>query len=340
MNQIRAILLRTALVLTTLTILVGGATVAGLAIWRHGKLVKLDARSILVSTKAGAVEYAVQGDGATVLVLHGGFGGFDQGLLYLPGLAESGCRILAPSRPGYLRTPLVTGRTNEEQASAMAALLDTLGVGQVAVVGISAGGPVALQFALRHPERTEALILACAITQRTASELPPWSSPARWGLYCGPLADLGSWRGERSVRNTTRQAVGFAIRSFSLAPRDERNRLVEAVLADPVQRALFDQLAESTMPMSARLAGLRNDYRQITTLGEIPFEQIAVPTLIVHGTADRAVPFDHAQFAAARIPQATLCRLEEGDHLLMLGPQSAVIRRAVVDFLHAHLKNH
>lgn len=332
-QEIRRILLRSALVLLVLALLVTGAAVAGLAVWRQGKLAKLEARSQLAQTHKGLVEYAAQGNGPAVLVLHGGFGGFDQGLIYLPGLAESGCRVIAPSRPGYLRTPLATGRTNEEQADAMAALLDTLGVRRAVVAGISAGGPVALQFALRHPERTGALILACAITRRTAPELPGWSSPARWGLYCGPLADLGSWQGGRAVHQATRQALGFALRRFSLAPLEQRAQFADAVLADPAQRVVFEQLAESTMPLSARLAGLRNDYQQLTTLGEIPFEQIRVPTLIVHGTVDRAVPFDHAELAAARLPKATLCRLEGADHLLLLGPQREEIRRAVGAFL-------
>lgn len=337
MKRTRLILRRSALALLALALVAGGATVAGLVVWRHGKLAKLEARGRLAQTPRGPVEYAMQGDGPVVLVLHGGFGGFDQGMMFLPGLAESGCRVIAVSRPGYLRTPLSTGRTIEEQADAMAALLDTLGVRVAVVAGISAGGPVALQFALRHPERIRALILACAITRRTAPEIPGWSSPARWGLYCGLLADLGCWQGERAVRRAPRQALGFALRRFSLAAVEQRARLADAVLADPAQRIIFEQLAESTTPLSARLAGLRNDYSQLTTLGDIPFERIQVPALLIHGTADRAVPYDHAQLAAARLPHATLCRLEGADHLLLLGPQRGEIQRAVTGFLRAQV---
>jgi len=91
-----------------------------------------EAQSVVAQTRAGPVEYASRGGGPVVLVLHGGFGGFDQGHLFIPGLAEAGFSVIAPSRPGYLRTPLSTGETNEEQADAMAALLDTLGVRRAA----------------------------------------------------------------------------------------------------------------------------------------------------------------------------------------------------------------
>jgi pimeloyl-ACP methyl ester carboxylesterase len=46
-------------------------------------------------------------------------------------------------------------------------LLDALAIDTVAVVGISAGGPGALQFVLRHPDQAKALILLSAISRRT-----------------------------------------------------------------------------------------------------------------------------------------------------------------------------
>lgn len=49
-------------------------------------------------------------------------------------------KFIIPSRPGYLRTPLSVDRTPKEQAEALAALLDTLKIDKVAVVGGSGGG--------------------------------------------------------------------------------------------------------------------------------------------------------------------------------------------------------
>ena len=75
------------------------------------------------------------------------------------GCARAGFRVIAPSRFGYLRTPLPADASAAAQADAHACLLDALGVEARAIVGVSAGGPSVLQFALRHPDRAAALLL-------------------------------------------------------------------------------------------------------------------------------------------------------------------------------------
>ncbi|MCL5743645.1 MAG: alpha/beta hydrolase, partial [Acidobacteria bacterium] len=51
----------------------------------------------------------------------------------------------------YLRTPLQSGRTYRDQAHLFAAFLDSMEISQAVVMGISAGGPAALEFAREHP---------------------------------------------------------------------------------------------------------------------------------------------------------------------------------------------
>ena len=79
-------------------------------------------------------------------------------------LAGQGYRILSPSRPGYLGTPLDSGTTVEDQAGLLAALPDTLGINQVALVAYSAGGPVAYTLAARHPEKVVALVAISSLS--------------------------------------------------------------------------------------------------------------------------------------------------------------------------------
>src|SRR5688572_12093098 len=114
--------------------------------------------SRMAATVCGPIEYAEKGAGPAVLLVHGAGGGFDQGLEFAE-LAERGLRLIAVSRFGYLRTPLPSDPSPEAQADMHACLLDALGVDRAAVVGVSAGAPSSMQFALRHPARTNALAL-------------------------------------------------------------------------------------------------------------------------------------------------------------------------------------
>src|SRR4029453_8332240 len=120
---------------------------------------RISAGSRIAETPCGPIEYAQAGDGPPVLVVHGAGGGFDQAMFLAVPLFESGLRVIAVSRFGYLRTPLPADPSATAQADAHACLLDALGIPRVAVLGASAGAPSSMQFALRHPERTAALVL-------------------------------------------------------------------------------------------------------------------------------------------------------------------------------------
>jgi pimeloyl-ACP methyl ester carboxylesterase len=72
----------------------------------HQARERVSVGSQIVETACGQIEYAVAGNGPTVLVVHGAGGGYDQGLDISRGLVRSGFRVVAMSRFGYLRTPL------------------------------------------------------------------------------------------------------------------------------------------------------------------------------------------------------------------------------------------
>ena len=126
--------------------------------------------SRLLETTRGTVEYQMEGVGQVVLMLHGSPGGYDQGLAVARFLDLSGFTLLALSRPGYRRTPLSSGETPEAQADLFAATLDALNVSQVVVIAHSGGGPAALQFALRYPQRCQGLLLLSALSQNYTEE--------------------------------------------------------------------------------------------------------------------------------------------------------------------------
>jgi len=68
-------------------------------------------------------------------------------------LAKHNFSVRTPSRPGYVSTPSEVGKTAQAAADAIAALLNTLQIATVDVIGISAAGPTALAFVKTYPEQ-------------------------------------------------------------------------------------------------------------------------------------------------------------------------------------------
>jgi pimeloyl-ACP methyl ester carboxylesterase len=269
----------------------------------------------------GPVETQFLGAGPPLLALHGGMGGFDQSLLLARAAlgGEPTARVIAVSRPGYLGTPLSSGRTPEQQADLYAGLLDRLGVSKSFVIAVSAGGPSALQFALRHPSRCAGLILVSCCTGQLdvppemAARLPAIKLLAR-------LPWLAAIMRRRAERNPAKAALR-SIRDAALAAR---------TLADPNAGPLLRELQSSVLRrLAERLPGTLNDIDLFSAMSPIPVAAIGTPMLVIHGSADRVVPFAHAQRVADSAPNATLLTIGGGEHVSLfthLGQISARVR--------------
>lgn len=277
--------------------------------------------SAIATTAAGPVEYAREGSGPPVLVLPGSFGGYDQALMVGRSLVGEGYTLVAVSRPGYLRTPLAVGATPAEQAAAMVALLDSLGIRRAAVLGVSGGGPAALELASRHPDRVAGLILIAALTGPKAQ--PPGPKPAStWGdrLFG---SEFSTWWMLRSLERSGTAALAAPIFSD-----DTRRRLTAA----PALLDQYFQLAWFRFPTALRWDGYQNDRAQFGAFRFEGFATISAPTLIVHGTLDRNAPIEHGDRAAASIGGAEYARIEGGDHFSSIA-RADEVRGRVRDLL-------
>ena len=135
---------------------------------KQKRITDLQFGSEILETDSGSIEYADQGKGPAVLISHGGGGGYDMGI-WLGQVIGDGYHFIAPSRFGYLRSPLPVNPTPQRQADTLAKLLEALNIESVIQIGLSSGGPAALQFTQRHPDRCKGLILLSAISR----SLPP-----------------------------------------------------------------------------------------------------------------------------------------------------------------------
>ena len=181
--------------------------------------------------------------------------------------------------------------TTADLAADAAALLAQLGITRAHVVGVSMGGMVAQELALRFPERVCCLVLGC--TSPGGAHAEPPTPAARRALL-------------RRVTGRPPDAAGLAEVLFAERTRRERPDDVAAAL--PLLRAHPPPPAGAAAHLAAML--LHDTDRRLP--------RITAPTLVLHGTEDRVVPPGNGRRLAARIPDAELCLLADAGHAYAL----------------------
>jgi 2-hydroxy-6-oxonona-2,4-dienedioate hydrolase len=273
----------------------------------------------IISSPYGAIEYTQGGQGPPVLVVHGAGGGYDQGELLVEAVLGDDFHWITPSRFGYLGSAMPQGATWDDQADAWALLLDYLGIEQAAVMALSQGGPSALLFALRHPDRVSSLTcLSCGVVASGSEDQAEADQKGNLLRFVFSR-DVTYWPMSKFFRKQFMGVLGA-------------NKEVVASLT-PEQRSIMDRIILHMNPASLRSAGVVMDNE-----AELPGTRIAgidAPTLIVHARDDLLQLYHNGAFAAATIPGATLLDFESGGHLVLAVERDA-IRAAVREHILAH----
>lgn len=178
--------------------------------------------------------------------------------------------------------------TTAAMADDAAAVLSAAGVDRAAVFGISLGGAIAQELALRHPQRVNQLVLGCTRASGKEGERPdPAVVRALLSLLWLPEAD--------ALARTTPLVVSAPY----LAQHPELLAEWQALARDQPtrRRSLIAQLA----------AILRHDTR-----ARLP--TITAPTLVLSGDADRLIDVSCSHLLARRIPGARLEILPGAGH--------------------------
>jgi pimeloyl-ACP methyl ester carboxylesterase len=263
--------------------------------------------SELVDTRCGPIEVQQAGAGIPLLVVHGSGGGHDQGMAWARPLVQQGLRVIAPSRFGYLRTPRPADASPQAQADAHACLLDALGIGRAAVMGVSAGAPSALQTAIRHPERVSALVLVVPIAYKPGDVVgsAPLVSDEKDAWLLRLLgSDFLFWTALHAARDSL-------IRHVLATPPEQ------LAAASAQERARVDDLADRILPVSRRALGLRDDTGLGKRLGPYALESIRAPALVVSARDDGFGTYAAARYTASRIEGARFLGFDVGGHLLV-----------------------
>jgi pimeloyl-ACP methyl ester carboxylesterase len=243
--------------------------------------------------------FGVPGDPPVLLVM--GVGGsmlwWEEGFCRL--LAEGGRFVIRydhrdtgrsvtyePGRPPYTGADLVAD---------VVGILDAYGIAAAYVVGVSAGGAFAQLLSLGFPDRVLTLVLIS-------------TSPAT--------------PGERSLPSATERFNDF------LASTDvdwsDRASVIDYLVAyermlaggvRPFDEAAWRELVGRDVERARDIAASEN--HSLIPEGDVPYEpisSIAVPTLVIHGTADPMFPLAHGRALAEEIPGARLLTLEGAGH--------------------------
>lgn len=251
-----------------------------------------------------------------VIALHGG-PGFDHAY-FKPALSvlTDMAQVVYVDLRGQGRSdrPPVETCTLEQMADDVAAFCRTLGLDRPAILGHSAGGFVALQLAVRHPELVGRLILV-----DTAAA----------------TADMGDAMGRlEQLRGPEARAAGERVFGGDFSPESmaEFGRLVlPAYVHDPAMAgAMFEALGRSRF--SAEVASYY--FRELAPHYDLRAQlgAIGVPTSVVVGESDWLCPPSAAQVIAASVPQAELVVIPEAGHF-SFGEQPVCFAAAVHRFL-------
>jgi pimeloyl-ACP methyl ester carboxylesterase/DNA-binding CsgD family transcriptional regulator len=185
----------------------------------------------------------------------------------------------------------VTDHSLEARIGDLEAVADAAGFDRFALMAMAQGGPVAISYTARHPERVTRL--------------------AFYGSYAA--AGQGLSKEERDLEETFSQLI-----RLGWARPDSTFRRVFTSLMIPnateEQMRWLDDL--QLMAASASTAYLARKQRfAADATGDL--DQLHLPTLIVHSLRDRMNAFQHARRLAARIEGAELVPLDSDNHILL-----------------------
>jgi 3-oxoadipate enol-lactonase len=264
------------------------------------------------------VYYEEHGSGDPLLLIMGLAADSTAWMFQVPDFAQHYRTIVFDNR-GVGRTSKPAGPyTIHEMADDAAGLLDVLDVRRAHVVGVSMGGMIAQELALRHPARVRSLVLACT--------------------YPEPDAEI-----ERNRRFSLEQFGGtvtaegeMQVDLKAINPMDFLQHLLPAVFN---QEFIAKELPKLIQVFSG---ALQYGFSMEAILGQVAavmnhkaterLHQIAVPTLVITGDADRLIPPANSDILAKHIPGAKLVRIAGGSHGFNFETPE-VFNRAVLEFL-------
>jgi pimeloyl-ACP methyl ester carboxylesterase len=264
------------------------------------------------------VYYEEQGSGDPLLLIMGLAADSLAWMFQLPDFAKHHRTIVFDNR-GVGRSGKPAGPYSIAQmADDALGVLDALDIKRAHVVGVSMGGMIAQELAIRHPERVRGLVLACTYSKPDAAiERQLVSSLSAFGGTRGP-------NGEIQVDVSKLDPMMFF---QHLLPNVFNAQFIMTELPKLMQ--VFSGALQYGFSMDAILAqvGATQGHDSLARLG-----QIKAPTLVLTGDSDLLIPCACSDVIAEKIPGAKLVKIPGGSHGFNFETPD-VFNKAVLDFL-------
>jgi len=264
-----------------------------------------DVHVAYAASGAGALDLLLVPDGAIPIEAMGEQPNFARFIERL----EAFSRVIRYDRRGTgLSDPPAPGEppTLEQWTDDATIVLDAVGSGRTALLGMAEGGFLVSLLAAMHPERVHSLVLVNATPGISAEPFRAWGSAA------GALDRL------KGLVDSSWGETDWGIELFAPSAASDHEyaewlrRAVRRAMSPAIAAALFDVAYQS-------------DIRDILPV-------ISVPTLVIHRSGNAYLTIEHGRYLAEHIPGATLVEVPGEDHVPYLGDQEPILG-AIEEFL-------
>ncbi|MGE5761526.1 MAG: alpha/beta hydrolase [Gemmatimonadota bacterium] len=242
-----------------------------------------------VTIDSTRIRYVDAGRGPVVVLIHGLAASMYSWHHTIQPVAQAGFRVIAFDNRGFGFSGKPShGYSNKAYGDLLFGLLDSLRVTEAVLVGHSMGGAIAAEAALDHPARVRGLVLVDAAGLRV--RWPFMLRVAHWPIVSALFDRL---RGRSATAGILKALYGMPSR----------------VTEEDIDQ-YYAPIAEPGFGRSLR--GVLGEFRFNALQGRLG--QLATPTLVMWGTADRLIPTSVGQDMADQIPGALMVRFPGAGH--------------------------
>ena len=254
--------------------------------------------------------YETHGQGQPLVMIHGGLGGGEG----CAGFVEHHAAALSPDFQLVVYDRRAAGRSGnpedgysiENVANDLHALLAHLDVSHAHILGSSAGGPIALRFALEHPEMTDTLLLVNTMSYVQESE------------RAVRQRELDQMRADDAAKGREASIAGALEARWPGLRESEPER--------------FNRLYRLNLERYDGIAQTMQGYLDIKDSLESRLAELAMPTLVTHGDEDSRIPVECGRQLHRAIAGSELFIVPGAEHGLM-GNEPALMRKVILEFL-------